>query len=240
MSDIDFWGHGKYDGDNTSIVHVNMVNMMIHQPTYKDFWNNINLTNGKPIHDLNKWNVGKDKIQSEAVLAVFNTWYKIEQSFSQPKKTSNGKLIWNEKGALDYMMAADFFMTHNHYLPLGLKEKASDALEFLIFGSHTHSFDNPSARKQVLKKFLNQLDDFPEISLKDIDLFVYRNPKKPDTLIVYNVINDKIKIKESEEIKEEDLKANGYLGYTVMDMTDNRVYGTFTLDGPKTKKSFKP
>ena len=109
-----WFGNGKYDGDGTASVQISM----IERAGYKE---NIPLKNGKTLTESSDWYVGRETLADEVVIKVFNKWNTIEKN--------EIKSSYEEDNAINYMMAADFFINHKAFLPEGLKDKALQAVD---------------------------------------------------------------------------------------------------------------
>ncbi len=145
-----WFGNGKYDGDGTASVQMTMIEEV-------GYAKNIPLKNSKKtIDEAYAWYVGKETLADEVVIKVFKSWDKLEKILMKNSDT--------EEKSICYMMAADFFMNHNAIFPQGLKDKALKALDYLI-DVHSEDFNNPAARKKVLRNFKEKLGLHPEFSI---------------------------------------------------------------------------
>ena len=231
-----WFGYGKYDGDETASTQSSFFEAV-------GFKNNIPLANGKTLGESWEFNPERDLLSDEVVSKVFTDWEAVSKKWLSKPKIKNGKIYWDsyDSDAIDHMMAADFFMNQKHPLPLGLKELALDAVSHLIHGGHADDFDKPSARKKVLNKFLEELKVFPEVSLDNLDIFVMQKPNYPEFYIVTNNKAKDVPLKEGDELHISTFNGednSGYSGYTVFDITNNKIYGTIERIQPK--KSPKP
>lgn len=144
-----WFGHGKYDGDETESTQMAMVEVAYGKT-------NIPLRNGKILDESWHWKVGQECLAPEVVDWVFSKWDKVWKTCIQDRRRQ-------EAHDLNVMMAADFFMNHGVALPDGLRQKAQHSIENLL-GEHASDFNSPEKRRRVLRRFQKKLDTWPEYS----------------------------------------------------------------------------
>lgn len=144
-------GYGKYDGDETASVQMSIIEAVQKK--------NFKLKDGTILNESWEWDV-RNRLDEDLVKKVYDNWEKIEKKVMGKLTIKKDKILWNESVAINYMMAADFFMNQKSELPAGLKEVAVEAVDFLIDGGHADDFDSPSSRKKVLRNFIKKLEEY--------------------------------------------------------------------------------
>jgi hypothetical protein len=137
-----WFGYGKYDGDGTATLQMEMVELA-------GFKRNIPLANGNVLDEAWEWSVGQAKLASEVVDAVFSKWGNIQKKM---RPVSRSYYDDEDKAIFD-MMAADFFINHGVVMPEDLKARIGDSMDYLMGGDHAGDFKNPAARRRVLRTF---------------------------------------------------------------------------------------
>lgn len=145
-------GHGLYDGDDTFTTQGSIVEKA-------GFKKNVKLKDGTTLEHV--WDLDPiHKLDNSVMDAIYEKWPKIEKKILKPLKNNTFK---DEYDAIDYTMAADLFLRHKKEMPNNLQEQAVLAADYLINNGHADEFDDPTERKQVLRKFKEKLEKFSPV-----------------------------------------------------------------------------
>lgn len=176
-----WFGHGKYDGDMTSSVQAEMVEVVANKfkiPLFDKKGKEIDLD------DLYLVDVSKGFLNQETAQKIVSHIDFIEKKVLNKTKTDT--FIFDEDDALAQMMVADFYMNHKLEMPESIQKKSIQAVE-LLNGEHAEEFSSVSARRRVLNKFINQLKNYPlvvedstygNVQQNNTDTTVQPTPKK--------------------------------------------------------------